>query len=677
MRNMITLLRNLIFVTVLCTVTLSQTIAVQGILRDPSGKTAQDGNYTLTFRLYNSDTGGGNLWTETHPSVPVKHGVYAVELGTITNFDNLTFSEQYYIGVTVGAGNELIPRVKLTTSPTSMAVFGKDNIFPSSGKVGVGTITPTALLHIEQTDTNDTTDLLIIDNGTKSIEVSSDGVMHIPSSIQFNDGSILSTAQGSSASSLSSSGDAIIATDNDEDGTGDILLRTGPNTQMVVKNDGKVGIGTTTPSANLEVEGETIFNGNVGIGLTSPNYKLDVEGHTGLNGILYMNANEAAGIFAPNAYLDLRSNHDLYGVIIRNNIEYSNSQWGNIEVNDGNLGFSYQSPTPHMAIAAGGNVGIGTTSPSYPLDIFSNSNNLANILKLNGGNNTQTSLSIRNITSLNSNGWWLFDPGPNSEIKFGTSSGSTTIDRVTIEGDLLTAGEAQFLENGGSLTFDGNGWTGHLKIDDEGMKLGGNSSTRDIQFQTNNSTRMTVAQNGLVGIGTTSPERRFHVYGTEDLSLADASGFVVFGDINAYNIGIDNNEIMARNNGNTNTLWLNAAGGSVDLPSDRRLKRDITPFDNVLNKVLNLNPVSYEWKNNAIENKNRNFGFIAQDFMKYFPEIVTLPKTGENEYYSMQYGGIGVIAIKAIQEQQEIIETQANEIEDLKARLARIEAKLK
>jgi len=63
--------------------------------------------------------------------------------------------------------------------------------------------------------------------------------------------------------------------------------------------------------------------------------------------------------------------------------------------------------------------------------------------------------------------------------------------------------------------------------------------------------------------------------------------------------------------------------------------------------------------------------------MKYFLEIVTLPKTGENEYYSMQYGGIGVIAIKAIQEQQEIIETQANEIEDLKARLARIEAKLK
>ncbi|MBC8197684.1 MAG: tail fiber domain-containing protein [Candidatus Marinimicrobia bacterium] len=616
MRNMITLLRSLIFVTVLCTVTLSQTIAVQGILRDPSGKTAQDGNYTLTFRLYNSDTGGGDLWTEAHPSVPVKHGVYAVELGTITNFDNLTFSEQYYIGVTVGAGNELTPRVKLTTSPTSMAVFGKDNIFPSSGKVGVGTITPTALLHIEQTNTTDTTDLLIIDNGTNTIEVSSDGVMHIPSSIQFNDGTFLSTAQGSSASSLSSSGDAIIATDNDEDGTGDILLRTGQNTQMVIKNDGKVGIGTTTPSANLEVEGETIFNGNVGIGLTSPNYKLDVEGHTGLNGILYMNANEAAAIMAPNAYLDLRSNHDLYGVLIRKSTE--DLTWGNIEVNDGNLGFSYQSSTPHMVIATGGNVGIGTTTPSRSLEVVGRVRSSGSIAGLEIDDGTSTPWGIVNDFDEDLSFWndvYRMTISSNGNVGIGTITPSAPLDIKSAPGGTL-------------------GWSSWPET----------INLRDSEGVLGNEGLATIQGPGHLFIGFHGVENKFY-----------------FGD------------------NSPNQYFGTAGSGGFATYSDRRLKKNIKPLKNVINKVKAINGVTYEWDWDEPEkdkegNVIRHLGVIAQDVEKQFPELV---ETNMDGMLGVNYGGLSAVLIEAFKEQQGIIETQANELEDLKARLARIEAKLK
>ena len=54
-------------------------------------------------------------------------------------------------------------------------------------------------------------------------------------------------------------------------------------------------------------------------------------------------------------------------------------------------------------------------------------------------------------------------------------------------------------------------------------------------------------------------------------------------------------------------------------------------------------------------------GFIAQEMNVVFPEFVSYDK--DNDIYSLNYAGLSVIAIKAIQEQQKIIE-------ELKAQLA-------
>ncbi len=69
---------------------------------------------------------------------------------------------------------------------------------------------------------------------------------------------------------------------------------------------------------------------------------------------------------------------------------------------------------------------------------------------------------------------------------------------------------------------------------------------------------------GRVGIGTNAPEARLHIAGGTDSSLGDG-GFLVAGSVSGANISMDNNEIMARNNGAAAALILNAEGGNVGI----------------------------------------------------------------------------------------------------------------
>ncbi|NUL82770.1 MAG: hypothetical protein HUU60_08630 [Armatimonadetes bacterium] len=65
-----------------------------------------------------------------------------------------------------------------------------------------------------------------------------------------------------------------------------------------------------------------------------------------------------------------------------------------------------------------------------------------------------------------------------------------------------------------------------------------------------------------IGVGTTQPESKLHVNGGTD-SEPDGGGYIVSGSAIGTNISIDNNEIMARNNGAISTLFLNHNGGDV------------------------------------------------------------------------------------------------------------------
>lgn len=109
-------------------------LGIQGILKKANGNAVDDGEYSLTFRLYADSVGGTALWTETQSAVEVASGIYTTALGKVTPL-NLTFSQLYYLGVSVSGGGEMLPRIQLTTAPYALSLIGDTNQFPSSGTV--------------------------------------------------------------------------------------------------------------------------------------------------------------------------------------------------------------------------------------------------------------------------------------------------------------------------------------------------------------------------------------------------------------------------------------------------------------------------------------------------------------------------------------------------------------
>lgn len=99
-------------------------ISVQGTLKDPNGLAVDDGEQSITFRLYNQAQGGELKHEETAP-VQVRGGVYSYLLGTNTSFDSLKiFDETLYLELTVGgdAAEPLTPRTQMTYAPYALSV---------------------------------------------------------------------------------------------------------------------------------------------------------------------------------------------------------------------------------------------------------------------------------------------------------------------------------------------------------------------------------------------------------------------------------------------------------------------------------------------------------------------------------------------------------------------------
>jgi hypothetical protein len=158
--------------------------------------------------------------------------------------------------------------------------------------------------------------------------------------------------------------------------------------------------------------------------------------------------------------------------------------------------------------------------------------------------------------------------------------------------------------------------------------------------------------------------------------------------------------LFNNNNGHSWEFWVTNNNGSLALfndqqagvnpvgifaingiytPSDRRLKKDIIDLaSGVLNKIMQLEAKEYRYNSEAA-NAKPSIGFLAQDVQKYFPELVgEMPaRDGSTTFLNLNYSGFGVLAIKAIQEQQTQLDALKKENEALKARLDRLEMMLK
>jgi hypothetical protein len=117
-------------------------------------------------------------------------------------------------------------------------------------------------------------------------------------------------------------------------------------------------------------------------------------------------------------------------------------------------------------------------------------------------------------------------------------------------------------------------------------------------------------------------------------------------------------------NGTTRGSWSSVNGVYTSF-SDRRLKKDIQPLGSVLSSITRIQPYSFRYNDNAGTDP-LTIGFMAQDVQPLFPEAVKeLTNKDGTKNLGIQYQYMSVYAIKAIQEQQQMIDSQNKRIAEL------------
>jgi hypothetical protein len=341
----------------------------------------------------------------------------------------------------------------------------------------------------------------------------------------------------------------------------------------------------------------------------------------------------------------------------------------------------------------GGNVGIGTTNPGCALDVSRND-------------------AIRIPT------------GTTAERPTPTSSGHIGYIRFNTE-------TSQFEGYNNSGAWQGLG--GVIDVDQDTYILAESAPTADedtLTFFTGGSQQMIIDDTGNVGIGTTSPQGKLHIYETTGSSgSASGSGTLVLEHgnngghssivfVSAYNRGSDygyirymddyndstSNErsvlVIGTQNDNTDHVAL-MPGGSVGIntltpstsyeldvngavqgisfnaTSDSRLKNNIISITNGLSTVNKLRGVSFEWKNKP---GKKIFGVIAQEVEKVVPELVYTNETENEEGFqqkSINYDGLIPYLIESVKTLSTEKDNMQKEIDSLKAENEAMKEKMK
>jgi len=153
--------------------------------------------------------------------------------------------------------------------------------------------------------------------------------------------------------------------------------------------------------------------------------------------------------------------------------------------------------------------------------------------------------------------------------------------------------------------------------------------------------RLTIAPGGNVGIGT-NPMATLHIKQT-----ANNSGIRLdeFGSSRYFNIAYEGQGNIHFYHQNTIGQWM-GTDGTWKHNSDISLKKDISSMNNILDKVIQLNPVHFTWKDSNLS----NIGFIAQEVQQIFPELVSSVNRNGDNLKGLSYDSFGVIAIAAIKE---------------------------
>ncbi|WP_153800900.1 tail fiber domain-containing protein [Foetidibacter luteolus] len=333
------------------------------------------------------------------------------------------------------------------------------------------------------------------------------------------------------------------------------------------------------------------YSGNVGIGTSTPPYKLTIR--TGLKqyGFVHTDGDGIVGSWIGDfqgsgygGWLGTLSNHPLH--------------------------FYTAGGAAQLTLQSNGNVGIGTASPSFKLDV-------AGRIRLR------------------------------SETKSGAAAGLWFNDRT----------------NTNAIAFVG------VPQQDNAIGLYGSVAGWGIIMNTI-SGNVGIAKNpGSANFSDASLQVRGRkINGTEmaTLTLESPSGVYNWSFLIPDYIQKGHSLELYRNN-----LYMGmfASGdGSYHGVSDIRLKENLQPYPEVLSNVMLLKPYRYHFKNNP--DTSASIGFIAQQVASVFPELVKAGCYRNNDsLLSLNYQALSVIALKAIQEQQVMID-------ELKATIVKIKQEM-
>lgn len=270
--------------------------------------------------------------------------------------------------------------------------------------------------------------------------------------------------------------------------------------------------------------------------------------------------------------------------------------------------------TTAITVDTSQNVGIGTSSPSQKLEIAS----------AVGG-----AVGLRYIGN---SGYANIGTDGNNNILFGIGNPPTEKARIDSSGRVSvggTAGASYF--NGAKVTSYGD----FAGKNDAGT-LYGSENAAGTSF-------------GALGIGVS--------YGAAGLK-----------DINLFLQSNAGQKIFVQNR--SAGVYLSDGGTSWSSNSDERLKTNLVPIENALNKVSTLRTVIGEYKNDELQLR-RPF-LIAQDVQAVLPEAVgsALNKEDGIEYLGIQYTDVIPLLTAAIKELGNTVSAQANTISVLESRLA-------
>lgn len=457
-----------------------------------------------------------------------------------------------------------------------------------------------------------------------------------------------------------------------------------------------IGLGNTAMSISAT-------NNNVGLGVNTPLIILDTKagqtiGTTATTGTQHAAGNQGEKVSF--GYAPSNASGEFVGMkAVVNPGTNACGNSGDIYFNTWECNTSTSRPV--MAINGTGNVGIGTTTPANKLSVAGNADFTGNVgigtttpqgkLHINGGNLVLDNSNQRFFE--NGNPTWDISGG-SSNYAIGRSgndypfvidyaTANVGIGTTTPAAKLDVVGRTRTVETG--VGFEQVDTVNSVSVgtyaDADGGWFGTNSN-HPLNFYTNfGYPSVTLNTSGNFGIGTTTPAFKLEVTSPDYTAVSITSG-VNGGTTHVVDASYLTGNQWAYYGAAPTTGYAAYFAGNVYcsgtyLPSDERLKENIQPLQNALDKVMRLDVKTYNFKTTEYSKLNlpdvKQNGFIAQNLETVFPELVRVnPAKGTEqpfEFKSVNYIGMIPVLTQAIQEQNKLMEAKDAKMAEMQSQI--------